>query len=228
MEMENLLGRLYRQRFSVREMTQKNEIWKVLCRSYFQKYISKDSSVLDLGAGFGEFINNIRCSEKCAVDINEDGRDYLNPEVKFYKRAASDLSFLGEASIDFVFISNVAEHLKTREDVIKAFEEIARVLRPEGRVMVMGPNVRYLSKIYWDFFDHYIPVSHKAVVELLQALGFKVEIALGKFLPFTTKSRIPKWPIAVNAYLRFPPIWRIMGRQMLVLAQKPKVPVKWR
>ena len=57
---------LYKQRFNKNELHRKNAIWKILCKNFFQKYISKNSSVLDIGAGYCEFINNIQCciSEK--------------------------------------------------------------------------------------------------------------------------------------------------------------------
>ena len=56
----------------------------------------------------------------------------------------------------------------------------------------MHPNIRYLYKDYWDFFDHHIPLTDKSIAEGLEVVGFEVEMAIDRFLPFTTKSRIPK------------------------------------
>jgi hypothetical protein len=44
---------------------------------------------------------------------------------------------------------------------------------------------------------------------------------IGEKLQKNTKSRIPKHPIGVKLYLKFPIVWKIMGKQALVIAIKP-------
>ena len=64
---------LYASRFCDSEKKAKDRIWKVLCKSYFQKYVPDDSVVIDIAAGYGEFINNINTNKngaKYAIDIN--------------------------------------------------------------------------------------------------------------------------------------------------------------
>ncbi|RLG90998.1 SAM-dependent methyltransferase, partial [Candidatus Bathyarchaeota archaeon] len=41
MQVEKRLKNLYRNRFDEQELQQKNKIWKVLCNSFFQKWIKK-------------------------------------------------------------------------------------------------------------------------------------------------------------------------------------------
>jgi hypothetical protein len=43
-------------------------LWKALCEYYFQPLISPDACVLEMGAGYGHFINNIRCAKRIALD----------------------------------------------------------------------------------------------------------------------------------------------------------------
>ena len=57
MELDAKLSKLYKKRFEG-ELYKKNEIWKVLCSSFFQKYITEKDLVVDIGAGYCEFINN--------------------------------------------------------------------------------------------------------------------------------------------------------------------------
>jgi len=52
--------------------------------------------------------------------------------------------------------------------------------------------------------------------------GFTPVVVHPRFLPYTTKSRLPKAAIFVKAYLRFPLAWRILGKQALVVAEKPR------
>jgi len=131
MDLDTKLSKLYEKRFEG-ELYKKNEIWKVLCSSFFQKYIPKDSVVLDIGAGYCEFINNIQCTKKYAVDLNEDTPNFANTDVKVFTCLSTDLSFLSDDSIDMVFMSNFLEHLKTKEAVIKTLSEVFRVLKPGG------------------------------------------------------------------------------------------------
>ena len=207
------LEELYRARFEKQQLPQKNAIWKILCGQFFQKYIPVDSTVLDIGAGYCEFINNIHCAKKYAVDLSEDTQNFSNPDVEVFKCASTDLSAFTDSSVDIVFMSNFLEHLKTREDIIATLAEVFRVLKPEGSLLILQPNIRYSYKQYWDFFDHRIALSDRSLGEALQIAGFIVEKVIKRFLPYTTKSKIPKnaWP--VKLYLKMPCLWRIMGKQ---------------
>jgi SAM-dependent methyltransferase len=214
------LDKIYRRRFNEYECEQKNKIWKVLCPNFFQRFIPVSAVVLDVGAGYCEFINNIRCFKKIAVDLNEDTPSFASPDVEVVSSLSTDLSFLESDSIDRVFMSNFLEHLRTKQEVLKTFEEIFRVLKVGGKVITLHPNIRYLYMDYWDYFDHHVPLTDKSIAEGLEVVGFKVEISIDRFLPFTTKSKIPKHPFFVKLYLMFPLIWRFMGKQALVVAKK--------
>lgn len=89
-----------------------------------------------------------------------------------------------------------------------------------GAVLILQPNIRYVYKQYWDFFDHHTPLSDKSVAEALKMAGFKIDKIYPKFLPYTTKSRLPKSNLLVKLYLRVPLVWQIMGKQAFVLGRK--------
>jgi ubiquinone/menaquinone biosynthesis C-methylase UbiE len=128
---------------------------------------------------------------------------------------------LPEASIDVVFTSNFLEHLRTKEECNKVLQEVLRVLRPGGRFVVMGPNIKYTYKVYWDFYDHSLALSHLSLSEALECSGFEMHRVIARFLPFTMVGKTPSHDLLIRAYLAFPPIWKIMGRQFLVVAGKP-------
>ena len=50
----------YRFRFTEKENATRKMVWKVLCKDFFQKYVKKSSTLMDIGAGYCEFINNIK------------------------------------------------------------------------------------------------------------------------------------------------------------------------
>ncbi len=216
------IKKLYVNRFDRREMRRKDGIWKILCHSFFQGYIPEDSAVLDIGAGYCEFINNIRCREKYAVELNEDALHFADSGVKVLNCPSTDLSPLQDGLFDVVFMSNFLEHLKSKEDVLQTLEEVFRVLKLGGKVMILQPNIRYLYKEYWDFFDHHVPLSDKSLIEVLTLAGFTVEVVLPKFLPYTSKSKFPQKPLLVKLYLKFPALWKIIGKQMFLIASKPE------
>jgi hypothetical protein len=43
-----------------------------------------------------------------------------------------------------------------------------------------------------------------------------------RFLPYTTRSALPKGPGLVALYLKVPIAWRFLGKQFLVVARKPE------
>jgi len=54
--------------------------------------------------------------------------------------------------------------------------------------VAMGPNIKYLSGLYWDFWDHYIPLTEASLKEALVVRGFTVDECFGRFLPYTMAS----------------------------------------
>ncbi len=210
---------LYRERFDPAERESKNNLWKILCE-YLQRYFPINGVVMDLGAGYCEFINNIRAARKIAVDMNPDTVTCANPDVTVYASKCAPLPFLESETIDSVFLSNVLEHLAHKDQVMEVMKEIHRVLKVGGRMVILMPNIRYAYREYWDFFDHQIPLTEKSVVEATLMAGFKSQVVIPAFLPYTTKSRFPQWGILVRIYLAIPLLWRLFGKQALVVVEK--------
>ena len=214
------LDLLYQGRFNKKEVESKARIWKVLCKEFFQNYVSPNDTVLDLGAGYCDFINNIQCREKLAVDLNDDTSLLAHPNVKVHQASSTNLSLLDDESVNVVFTSNFLEHLRTKEEALQTFNEVYRVLKKGGLFLILQPNIRHVGFEYWDFFDHHLPLTEKSLVEGLLIKGFKIKRVISKFLPFTTKSKIPQHPFLVWLYLRIPLVWRIMGKQSFLVAEK--------
>jgi SAM-dependent methyltransferase len=217
MELEpGRLQTLYANRFGA-ESEQRQDLWQVLCRDFFQKWVDPAATVLDLGAGHCEFINNIRAARRVAVDLNPDVDRYAGPDVETFVGHIDRLEPVKDDSVDVVFVSNIFEHL-TRDVILSSLTEARRVLKPGGRLLILQPNVRYCARDYWQFFDHITPVDDRALTEALAATGFGVEKCIPRFLPYSTQSRLPSWPWLVRLYLRMPLAWRVLGAQAFMVA----------
>lgn len=209
---------VYKCRFKNAEV-HRNQLWKTLCRHFFQKYIPTDSCVLDVAAGHCEFINNIIAKHRIAVDINSDIHNRVASGVQAVESSATDLQQIDDKSVDVVFVSNFFEHI-SKPDIVSCLRSIHRVLRPSGRLLILQPNYRYCSKNYWMFFDHITPLDDRALVEVLELLNFDIVRCTPRFLPYSTKQKLPQSPLLLRLYLKLPIAWQIWGSQAFVYAKK--------
>lgn len=217
--MENI-KELYEVRFSAQEKIAKEKVWKIICEDFFQAYIKPTDTVLEIACGYGEFSNNINAQKKIAVDLNPDSPKYLNKDVQFFLSPADKLTMLADNQIDVCFTSNFFEHLLDKKSMDLVLSEILRVLKPGGRLIAMQPNIRYCYNVYWDFYDHHLPLSHLSAAEGFEKNGFSVESLISRFVPFSTKSSLPKWPFLVRLYLKIPWIWNLFGQQFVIVGKK--------
>lgn len=211
---------LYINRFPKEEQATKNLVWQTLCKDFFQRYVKSDDTVVDVGAGYCEFINNIRAKIKYAVDLNPQTKLFAGKNVIVLKRSSTNLPEELKNSVNIAFASNFFEHLSTKEDVIKTIAEVKKILKKDALFVILHPNIKYLGGQYWDFLDHQLPLTEKSIIESLELSGFKIIEVRAKFLPYTTKSRIPKWPWLISIYLRIKPAQMILGKQSLIVAKK--------
>ena len=163
-----------------------------------------DATVLDVAAGQCEFINQIRCGSKIAIDLNEDILHYAAHDVRTIVTPSNDMCEIKSGSVDVVFVSNFFEHLPTKQSLLDTLKEIKRVLRVGGRLLILQPNIRLLQGSYWDFLDHLLPLTDRTLTEALELAQMQVDEVKPRFLPYTTLSRLPRHPLLVRLYLRTP------------------------
>jgi len=220
MKHNNYIEDLYKVRFTKKELKDKILVWEILTKSFFQKYVKPSDVVLDVGAGYCEFINNLKAKKKIALDINKDIYKFANKDIEVVINKCSDMKNIKNESVDVVFISNVLEHLQGAEEIEMTLRESRRVLKNRGLLLILQPNIKYAYKDYWDFFDHVVPLSHKGTTEALLKTGFKIVEVRPKFLPYSSRTSLPKWKILIKFYLKFRFIQNIFGKQMFVVARK--------
>jgi len=214
------LERGYERRFAQRA-DYRRAVWAILTRDVFQRYVPPDGSVLELGCGWGEFLTQIRARHKYGVDLNPAARAHLGPEIEFFHQDCSERWPLADGTLDTVFTSNFFEHLPDKASLGRTLREAQRCLKPGGRMVCIGPNIRARPGAYWDFWDHYLALTERSLAEGLELSGFRVDEARARFLPFTMARdrNQPVWTLSL--YLKMPFVWPIFGGQFLVTAVKP-------
>ena len=88
----------------------RTKIWQHLCK-YLQRWIRTDADVLELGAGWCDFSNNVQARRVVAMDLDSTvaraAADHVEPVVG----DCTDLGKFAAGEFDVVFASNLLEHL---------------------------------------------------------------------------------------------------------------------
>jgi ubiquinone/menaquinone biosynthesis C-methylase UbiE len=216
--MVQFLEEIYRRRFG-KELAFRQNMGKTLCTHFFQKYVPRDAVVLDVAAGYCEFINHIRAKTRIALDVNTDMKRFAQPGVVPVIESATNMRSIPDGSVDVVFTSNFLEHL-LKQDIVKVIQECRRVLKKGGRMLMVQPNYRYCYKDFWMFWDHQTPLDDRSLSEIVEVNGFKVVECRARWLPYTTKGKLPRSTMLLKLYLALPFLQRLFGAQSFLHARR--------
>jgi len=215
-----VLKEVYDLRFDEKDKAAKDAIWRELGR-FFQRYIEPDARVIDIACDAGYFIRNIQARERWATDIRPVGNE-LPRDVHFVRASGLELDdVVPNDYFDLAFFSNYLEHLPSTEAVLEQLRVAHALLKPGGRVLILQPNIRLVGGSYWDFIDHQTALTEKSLAEAARMAGFRTHQVIARFLPYTTKSRLPQHPFFVRAYMAITAAWLVFGKQTLYLGEKP-------
>lgn len=215
---------IYSRRFSPEQEWLRGRTWEILCHEFFQPMIPQDTFLVDLGAGDGLFVKNIKAKRRVAVDLSPHVEELKSSGIETLVAPATDFAAKLGGKADLIFMSNFLEHLPAKRLVLEVLDECRRALGPGGRVMILQPNIRYAGVQYWDYIDHHIALTEHSLVEALEVSGFKIERLIPRFLPYTAKSRTGSFAgigngMLISLYLKFPILWRFLGHQTFVIAR---------
>jgi SAM-dependent methyltransferase len=188
-------------------------VWESLWKYYFRHQIRADDCVLDLGCGYGDFINNVVARRRIAIDSWPGFIQQVDRQVEAIVGSVTDLDALPDESVDFAFASNLLEHL-LQPDIVRMLAGLRRKLRSGGTLTVIQPNWRYATREYFDDYTHVSVWSHVSLADFMGANGWEVLEIRPRFLPLTVKSRLPVHPWLIRAWLMSP--FKPMGKQMLL------------
>jgi SAM-dependent methyltransferase len=212
------LDALYAQRFPPEVTAARAAVWREIVR-YLQRFVGP-GPVLDIACGDGGFIRHVRARERWATD-SRDVAAGLPADVRFVQGGGLELrEVIPLGHFGTVFMSNYLEHLPVRAAVVTQLEVARDLLAPDGRVIVLQPNIRLVGGRYWDPLDHHVALTEVTLREAADMAGLREVRTIVRFLPFTTRTRLPQHPLLVRGYLAFRPAWWLMGKQTLFIAER--------
>lgn len=191
-------------------------VWEALWRFHFSRLIRPSDCVLDLGCGYGDFINSVIARRRIAIDQWVDSAKFLNTEVESITGSVTNLASLSNESIDFAFASNLFEHL-THDEFATVLFQLREKLTASGTINILQPNYRYAIREYFDDYTHVSIWSHFSIVDFLESNGYEVIDIRPRFMPLSIKSRLPVSPYIIAAYLKCP--LKPLGKQMFIRAR---------
>lgn len=155
----------------------------------------------------------------------KDGWKIVNikplPGVDFIG-SATDLSAFADGTVDAIYGSHIYEHLDYVTEVLRAFGEAFRVLKPGGQFMVAVPDLEALARLFlepglevrdkfyvmrmiyggqtdpWDY--HKVGYSAEILAQFMAAAGFEAMERVQSFGLFDDTSNLAflNVPISLN------------------------------
>jgi SAM-dependent methyltransferase len=197
----------------------RNVVWATVAR-HLARYIPRDAAVLELGAGYCDWINNVRAARRVALDIWPGLPAFAAPGVEpMVLDASVGLQSIGSSLFDVVLASNFLEHFSP-DVAASVVDGVRTLLRPGGRFVVIQPNFRYAWRHYFDDYTHRSVFTDVSLPAMLRAKDFRVLEVRPKFLPYTLQgARVPITRFLVAAYL-LSPIKPGAGQMLVVAARE--------
>jgi len=160
----------------------KTKIW-------FEKYLTKNDTVLDFGCGIGQAAIIISRKVRKVIGLDNDPKSLKLAKASAQNRNLKNVEFIifdankklpfKNNYVDKVICSDVLEHLEKRNF---ALGEIRRVLKPQGVLFLVVDNPstswKRLQKsaglFYYADPDHKYEYPKEAIMELLKKEDFKI------------------------------------------------------
>jgi hypothetical protein len=213
----NRMEKYFETRMSQAHRAGAAEIWRIIAADILRQVGHPIRSAIDIGAGYGDFINGVELEERWALDQWEGMPAHLAQGVNsvvgdiLAKQAA-----VPQRHFDLCFLSNVLEHFDLDQGK-KILGSVRSMLKPGGSVAILQPNFTYCAKHYFDDYTHKTIFTSEGLSNFLMDEGFRIERCISRYLPFSFKSRLPRPPWMVKLYLKLP--YRPLGAQMLIVAR---------
>lgn len=134
--------------------------------------------LLDIGCGVGDFLLGAKRQgwEICGIEPSEDAAAIASDRLGFTPMPPSRSTELADASFDVITLWHVLEHV---DNLRWQVDELQRLLRPRGRLVIALPNYRSFDGQYygekwaaWDVPRHLNHFSEPVIRSIITSAGF--------------------------------------------------------
>jgi SAM-dependent methyltransferase len=136
-----------------------------------EKYASPSDSILDFGAGSGQFAKVLELKGYKILCVEPDaslGKGLSQAGLK----AVSSLEHVEDQSIDYGYSLNVLEHVS---DDLSALRTLYAKLKPNGRLLIYVPAMQWLYTHLDRRIGHVQRYSMRTLSRSLESAGFSIE-----------------------------------------------------
>jgi ubiquinone/menaquinone biosynthesis C-methylase UbiE len=169
----------------------------------------RGGTAVDVGCGRGDQLFALQRLgfDVTGLDIERSTDDIAKHHVCDVGREVFPLT---DGSVDLAFSKAVIEHLYLPQ--IEHFMlEMLRITKPEGYVVLMTPDWRYLYRDFYVEFTHVTPFTERSLEQCMQMYGLV--------------------DVSVQSFIQLPPVWRYPFLKgvcdVLNLLPLPKSTSKW-
>jgi SAM-dependent methyltransferase len=144
----------------------------------FSRFIAAGDALLEYGAGAGWNLAQLKCRRRLAFDLEDHLPASIRESVEFIASTQS----VPDNAMDVVLCHHALEHILNPP---AALEEMRRMLRPQGKLLLFVPHEREMR--YWRFErgepnHHLYSWNAQTLGNLVEESGFEViEAGIGQF-----------------------------------------------
>jgi SAM-dependent methyltransferase len=193
--------------------------------------IRPNSSVLELGCGRGEFLNEFLNNQMqvCGVDLSNSVTKYFPKIDTKVVDLTKDILPFNDNSFDVVYSKSFVEHFYFPE---KIFEEAYRVLKKGGVIITLTPEWEYIYKIFYEDYTHRTPFTKTSIKDIHLITGFhNVQVESFKQLPILWKRNFFVFffkffsfltRVFIPDYFRISTKWIRFSKELMILSKAEK------
>ena len=158
-------------------------LWGLIDRQHNEEIISRlrGRRVLDVGCGYGSLVAELSRREYAAIGVDPDpisieAARRLFPHADVRVARAEDLDPSYDGTLDAITLKDCLHHLIGEGEADEAFSAFQRLLKPNGRLVILDPNPIWILRIarrLANFHDFQTPLDEAR--QTLRRYGFKVD-----------------------------------------------------
>jgi 2-polyprenyl-3-methyl-5-hydroxy-6-metoxy-1,4-benzoquinol methylase len=142
----------------------------------FQRYITPDSHIMDIGCAHGNFLKTLLrlgYTNLFGLDIKEDLYPELRDRITFFTGSILDSSTFPRNGFHAVFMQSVLHHLPI-EQLGEVAQNLAALTKPGGILFIYDTNRTSLcGRFFYEWFERLIPhMYHDARNEIKEQVAF--------------------------------------------------------